>query len=50
MAYVIEGLADYYVEAKDKKAIHEFIESNLDNKSPKARKFAKEFLKEYPKI
>ncbi|MBA7535486.1 hypothetical protein ES705_27742 [subsurface metagenome] len=40
----IETFEKYYEQSSDKHEILEFVKSQLDNPSPKARKLAKEFL------
>ena len=42
---VIEAFSEYYEEAKDRTKIIEFVKEQLENKSPKTRKTAQEFLK-----
>ena len=46
-AYAIEAFDKYFEEAKDKKKILEFVNEQLNSKSPKTRKKAKEFLKKW---
>jgi hypothetical protein len=46
-SYVIEAFDKYFEESADKKKILDFVKAQLDNKSPKTRKLAKEFLKKY---
>lgn len=46
-AYVIEAFDKYFEESLDKKDILDFVSAQLDSKSPKTRKIAKEFLKKY---
>lgn len=46
-AYVIEAFDKYFEESLDKKKILDFVKAQLDSKSPKTRKIAKEFLKKY---
>lgn len=41
---VIESFIDFFNKAKDKKKIISFVKKQLDSKSPKTRKTAKEFL------
>jgi len=43
----IESFSEYFEEAKDKKRIIEFVKEQLECKSPKTRKVAKEFLKKW---
>lgn len=43
-AGAIESFAEYYEEAADKKKILEFVRNQLECRSPKTRKLAKEFL------
>jgi len=43
-AGAIESFAEYYEEAADKKKILEFVRNQLECRSPKTRKIAKEFL------
>jgi hypothetical protein len=43
--YVIESFSEYFDEAKNKKRIIEFVEKQLNSKSPRTKKKAKEFLK-----
>lgn len=45
--YAIEAFDKYFEESSDKKSILDFVEAQLDSKSPKTRKLAKEFLKKY---
>jgi hypothetical protein len=40
----IESFAEYFEDAKDQKKILEFVKKQLDCKSPKTRKLAKDFL------
>ncbi len=44
-AYVIEAFNEYFEESADKNKIKTFIEAQLESKSPKTRKLAREFLK-----
>jgi hypothetical protein len=46
-AYAIEAFDKYFEESLDKKKILDFVKAQLDCKSPKTRKIAKEFLKKY---
>ncbi|MBI4813045.1 MAG: hypothetical protein HY802_01370 [Methanobacterium sp.] len=43
-SYVIEALQDIYPQTENKTVILEFVENQLDSKSPKTRKKAAEFL------
>ena len=43
-AGAIESFDEYFEEAKDQKRILEFVKKQLNSKSPKTRKIAKEFL------
>jgi len=43
--YAIESFSEYFEEAKNKKKIIEFVEKQLNSKSPRTKKKAKEFLK-----
>lgn len=43
-AGAIESFAEYFGESKDQKKILEFVKKQLECKSPKTRKLAKEFL------
>ncbi len=49
-AGAIEAFSEYFEEAKNKKKILEFVKEQLNCKSPKTRKKAKEFLKKREKI
>jgi len=42
--YAIEAFSEYFEEAKDKKKIMEFVRKQLNARSPKTKKLAKEFL------
>jgi hypothetical protein len=44
-AYIIDAFSQYYTQAKNKKAIIDFVQRQLNCKSPKTRKKAKDFLK-----
>jgi hypothetical protein len=44
-AYVIEAFNEYFEESLDKDKILDFVKAQLESKSPKTRKVAKEFLK-----
>jgi hypothetical protein len=44
-AYVIEAFSKYFEESSDKNRILDFVRAQLESKSPKTRKVAKEFLK-----
>jgi len=48
-AYVIEAFNKYFAESSDKNEILDFVKAQLDSKSPKTRKLAKEFLKKNEK-
>ena len=48
-AYVIEAFNKYFTESSDKNEILDFVKAQLDSKSPKTRKLAKEFLKKNEK-
>ena len=48
-ASIIEAFAQYYKNAKNKKAILNFVETQLKAKSNKTRKKAKDFLKQFKK-
>lgn len=45
--YVIEAFSGYFEEAKNKKKMLEFVRAQLESKSPRTRKKAKEFLKKW---
>ena len=45
IANIIEAFDEYYVQIRGKKKILEFVEKQLNCKSPKTRQIAKEFLK-----
>jgi hypothetical protein len=44
-AYTIEAFNEYFEESSDKNKILDFVEAQLESKSPKTRKLANEFLK-----
>jgi hypothetical protein len=44
-SYAIKSFSEYFKESKDKAEIVKFVEKQLDCKSPKTRKIAKDFLK-----
>jgi len=46
-AGAVESFGEYFEEAADKKKIIEFVKAQLNCKSPKTKKIAKEFLKQY---
>ena len=46
-AYAIEAFDKYFEESSDKTEILDFVKAQLDSKSPKTRKVAKEFLKKH---
>ena len=46
-ASIIDTFAQYFLNAKNKKAILDFVETQLTSQSPKTRKKAKEFLKQF---
>jgi len=48
-AYVIEAFNKYFSESSDKNKILDFVKAQLDSKSPKTRKLAKEFLRKNEK-
>jgi len=48
-SYVIEAFGEYFGQAKKQKEIMEFVKRQLNSKSPKTRKKAKEFLKKWQK-
>ena len=43
-AYAIEALQEYFEVSSDKERILDFVKAQLESKSPKTRKIAKEFL------
>ncbi|NIN00243.1 MAG: hypothetical protein GTO24_19850 [candidate division Zixibacteria bacterium] len=47
--YVIEAFGRYFQEAKNKRRMLEFVRAQLNSKSPRTKKRAKEFLKEWEK-
>lgn len=48
-AYAIEAFNEYFEEASDREKISDFVKAQLESKSPKTRKVAKEFLKRWEK-
>ena len=46
-SYAIEAFSEYFEQAKDKKRIVEFVKKQLESKSPRTRRKAKEFLKRW---
>ena len=44
-AYAMEAFNEYFEESSDKNKILDFVKAQLESKSPKTRKVAKEFLK-----
>jgi HEAT repeat protein len=46
-AYAIESFGEYFEDAANKDAIVKFVWEQQENKSPKTRKIAKEFLKKW---
>ena len=48
-AYAIEAFNEYFEEASDREKILDFVKAQLEGKSPKTRKVAKEFLKRWEK-
>jgi len=48
-AYTIEAFNNYFGESSDKNEILDFIKAQLNSRSPKTRKLAKEFLKKNEK-
>jgi hypothetical protein len=46
-AYVIEGLKIYFETSKNKKEIIEFVKNQVNSKSGKTQKIAKQFLKDF---
>jgi hypothetical protein len=48
-AYAIEAFNEYFEESSDKNEILRFVKAQLNSKSPKTRKLAKEFLKKNEK-
>jgi len=46
-AYVIEAFNEYFAESSDKKTIINFVEAQLESKSPKTKKVAKDFLNKW---
>ena len=49
-SYAIESFSEYFEEAENKDKIIEFVKQQLNCKSPKTRKIAKDFLKKWEKI
>jgi hypothetical protein len=45
--YAIEALSQYFAQARDKQKVIEFVRQQLTGKSPKTRKLAQDFLKEW---
>jgi hypothetical protein len=45
--YAIESFGEYFEEAKNKLEIIEFVKEQLNSKSPRTKKKAKEFLKKW---
>jgi hypothetical protein len=43
-AYVLEAFNEYFEESTDKNKILDFVKAQLESKSPKTKKLAKEFL------
>lgn len=46
-AYVIEGFNEYFEKSSDKNKILDFVSAQLESKSPKTRKVAKQFLRKW---
>lgn len=46
-SYIIEAFEQYYEKAKSQKRIIKFVEDQLESRSPKTRKKAKQFLERY---
>jgi hypothetical protein len=46
-SYAIESFSEYFEEAKNKREIIEFVKKQLNSKSPRTRKKAKEFLEKW---
>ena len=46
-AYVIEAFNEYFEKSSDKNKILDFVAAQLESKSPKTRKLAKEFLRKW---
>lgn len=42
--YIIESFKEYFKESKNKKKIIEFVKKQLESKSPKTQKIAKDFI------
>lgn len=49
-AYVIEAFDKYFAESSDQNEILDFVKAQLNCKSPKTRKLAKEFLEKNQKV
>jgi hypothetical protein len=45
--YAIEAFNEYFTDAKDKKKILEFVTKQLQSKSPRTKKLAKQFLTQW---
>jgi len=45
--YAIESFSEYFEEAKNKREIMKFVKKQLNSKSPRTRKKAKEFLEKW---
>jgi hypothetical protein len=43
----IESFKEYYEEAKNKKKILDFVKKQLKSRSPKTKKIANEFIKQF---
>ncbi len=48
-SYVIEAFGELFEEAKNKKKILQFVKEQVESKSPRTKKKAKEFLKKWNK-
>nr|MDO8133629.1 hypothetical protein [Candidatus Njordarchaeum guaymaensis] len=48
-SYAIESFSEFFGEAKDKREIMKFVKKQLQSRSPRTRKTAKEFLKRWEK-
>jgi hypothetical protein len=46
-AYVIEAFNEYFEKSSDKNKILDFVSAQLESKSPKTRKLAKQFLRKW---
>ena len=44
---VIESFSEFFNKSKNKEKIIDFVENQLNSKSPKTKKLAKEFLEKY---